>query len=233
LEQVVSTPKLRVDAQFCRKGKIHLMDSSSQWIVLAQILRPQGRKGEVLADLYTDFPERFDQHPEVWLAAAGFADVSAGSTRANEQTKAPEQAEIASHWLPVGKNAGRIVLHFAGVDSIEQAEKLVGKEVILPLTERLPLDAGATYISDLVGCTVYDGDVALGVVADIQFPTTADGTRRLEDAAPLLSIASPEGNEVLVPFANAYLVELDVGAKTIRMTLPEGLAELNRPTPKG
>ena len=208
------------------------MDSRSQWIVLAQILRPQGRKGEVLADLYTDFPERFDQHPQVWLAAAGFADASALSSGADAQTKEPEQAEIVSHWLPVGKNAGRIVLHFAGVDSIEQAEKRAGKEGILPLTERLPLDPGAAYISDLVGCTVYDGDVPLGVVEDVQFPTTPDGTRRLDEAAPLLSIASPEGNEVLVPFVNAYLVELDVAAKAIRMKLPEGLAELNRPTAK-
>ena len=52
---------------------MHVMDPTSQWIVLAQILRPQGRKGEVLADLFTDFPERFDEHPGVWLAPSGFA----------------------------------------------------------------------------------------------------------------------------------------------------------------
>jgi 16S rRNA processing protein RimM len=66
------------------------------------------------------------------------------------------------------------------------------------------------------------------LVEDVQFPTSPDGARRLEEAVPLLSIASRQGGEVLVPFANAYLLSLDVAAKTIRMALPEGLAELNR-----
>ena len=59
-----------------------LMESASQWIVLAHILRPQGRKGEVLADLFTDFPDRFSQHPRVWLAPAGFADRAEAATAA-------------------------------------------------------------------------------------------------------------------------------------------------------
>jgi 16S rRNA processing protein RimM len=202
------------------------MDSTSQWVVLARILRPQGRKGEVLADLYTDFPDRFAEHPSVWLATPGFA----GSATALPPPAAglPQAVEVAAHWLPLGKNAGRIVLHFAGIDTIEQAEKLSGKEVVVPRTERLPLDPGAAYISDLVGCTVYDRDHALGIVDDVQFPTTPDGVRRLEDAAPLLSILSPEGDELLVPFASAYLLELNVAAQSIRMELPEGLADINR-----
>jgi len=199
---------------------MHLMDPLPSWVVLARILRPQGRKGEVLADLFTDFPERFAQHPQVWLAPPGYAGAQGPGVA--------QEAAVATHWLPLGKNAGRIVLHFAGVDSIEQAEKLAGKEVLVPLAERLPLDAGDVYVSDLVGCTVYDRDRSLGVVEDVQFPTTPDGSRRLEDAAPLLAIASPEGDEILVPFAKAYLVELDVSAKTLKMTLPDGLAELNR-----
>jgi 16S rRNA processing protein RimM len=190
------------------------MEDVSQWVVLAHILRPQGRRGEVLADLLTDFPARFDQHPRVWLAAAGFAG--------------PSAVEVASHWLPVGKNAGRIVLKFTGTDSIEQAEKLTGKDVLVPLSERVPLEDGAAYISDLVGCTVYDRGQPLGVVEDVQFPTTPDGLRRLEDAAPLLRISSAEGHEILVPLAKAYLLDVDLAAKAVRMALPEGLAEINR-----
>ena len=205
------------------------IDSASQWIVLAHILRPQGRRGEVLADLFTDFPERFDQNPRVWLAPSGYADSNTGDTGAAAAVDLTQQAEVAAHWLPVGRNAGRIVLHFAGVDTIEQAERLAGKEVIVPLTERVPLDEGATYISDLVGCTVYDRGVALGVIDSVQFPSSPDGTRRLEDAAPLLGILSPQGDEILVPFASAFLLELDVATKSIRMALPEGLAEINQP----
>lgn len=202
-----------------------LMEPISQWIVLAHILRPQGRKGELLADLFTDFPERFAEHRQVWLAPQGFADQAEAGLKSSATA---EPAEVAAHWLPVGRNAGRIVLHFAGIDSIEQAEKLAGKEVLVPLAERLPLDPGAAYIFDLMGCTVYDRGTALGVVDSVEFPTTPDGSRRLDEAAPLLAITSPEGHEILIPFVTAYLLELDVAAKTIRMALPEGLAEINQ-----
>jgi 16S rRNA processing protein RimM len=204
------------------------METASQWIVLAHILRPQGRKGEVLADLCTDFPERFGQRPQVWLAPQGFAEGDAVAEPPSEPV------EVAGHWLPVGRNAGRIVLQFAGVDSIEQAERLAGKDVVVPLADRMPLSPGAAYISDLIGCTVYDRERALGVVESVEFPTTPDGTRRLEDAAPLLSIAAVDGGEILIPFANEFLLALDVAAKSIRMALPEGLSELNRsPEEKG
>jgi 16S rRNA processing protein RimM len=197
------------------------MDSASQWIVLAHILRPQGRRGEVLADLFTDFPERFNEHPQVWLAAPGLGE---GST---DQPADVKPAEVAAHWLPVGRNAGRIVLHLAGIDTIEKAEQLAGKEVVVPAEERVPLETGAEYISDLVGCTVYDHDRPLGVVDSLQFPTTSDGSRRLEEAAPLLVILAADDEEILIPFAKAFLIDLDVAAKSIRMELPEGLAEIN------
>jgi len=210
------------------------MESASQWIVLARILRPQGRKGEVLADLFTDFPERFRHHPRVWLAPSGFADSPSADSPSAEQSHTEQSpansariAEVASHWLPVGRNAGRIVLHFTGVDSIEQAAHLAGYEVLVPLAERTPIDSGAAYISDLIGCTLYDRDRPLGTVAGIDFPTTPGAARRLDDAAPLLVVSTPSGGELLVPFARAFLVALDPTAKSIRMALPEGLAELN------
>ena len=201
------------------------MDSAAKWIVLARILRPQGRSGEVLADLFTDFPDRFDSQPRVRLAPLGFCDSPAAA--ALEPTPPLQIAEVASFWLPVGRNAGRIVLRFAGFDSIEQAEQLAGVEVLVPLAERTPLADGAAYISDLVGCTVYDRDRPLGTVSSIDFPTTPDGARRLDAAAPLLVLATPTGDQILIPFARAFLIALDPAAKSIRMALPEGLAELN------
>ncbi|MGA1984348.1 MAG: ribosome maturation factor RimM [Acidobacteriaceae bacterium] len=208
------------------------MESPAQWIVLAHILRPQGRKGEVLADLFTDFPERFDQHPQVWLAPSGFADRASSGEPSDESNPGAsvQPAQVAAHWLPVGRNAGRIVFHFAGIDSIEKAQQLAAKDVLVPLAERMPLPTGAAYISDLIGCTVYDRGQPLGVVEGVQFPTSPDGLRRLEEAAPLLEVKSPEGDEVLIPFAEALLLDVDLAAKSIRMTLPEGLAQINRPT---
>lgn len=203
---------------------MYFMESPPQWVVLAHILRPQGRRGEVLADLFTDFPERFEKYPRVWLAPAGFAETQSS----NDSLAQPQPAEIAAHWLPVGRNAGRIVLKFAAFDTIEQAENLAGKEVIIPAAERLPLEADAAYISDLIGCTVFNQGLPIGTVEDVEFPMTPDGLRRLEDAAPLLTIQSPESQEILIPFVKAYLLELDTAAKAIRMALPEGLVDINQ-----
>jgi len=129
----------------------------------------------------------------------------------------------------VGKNQGRVVLQFAGIDTISAAETIAGLDVLVPREERLPLEDESVYISELIGCTLYDGLKLVGVVEDVQFAMTADGGRRLDDAAPLLAVTSPEGDEILVPFAKAFLVKVDTEAKRIEMALPEGLIEVNRP----
>ncbi|MBB5316190.1 ribosome maturation factor RimM [Tunturibacter empetritectus] len=188
------------------------------WIVLAHLLRPQGRKGEVLAELLTDFPERFEEQTRVFLAASGFE---------GKESEA-RAAEVVAFWLPVGKNEGRIVLQFAGIETISDAEAVAGLDVIVPREERRVLDDDSVYISELIGCTVYDGAAAVGVVEDVQFATTADGARRLTDAAPLLEITSLAGDEILIPFVKAFLVAVDTEAKRIEMKLPEGLIEVNR-----
>jgi 16S rRNA processing protein RimM len=195
-----------------------MTQSAPAWIVLAHLLRPQGRKGELLAELFTDFPERFEKHKRVFLAAPGFD---------GDQSEA-HSADVVAFWLPVGKNEGRIVLQFAGVDSISDAELIAGRDVIVPRDERTPLQDESIYVSELIGCTVYDGSKPVGVVEDVHFAMTADGARRLDDAAPLLLVKSPDGHEVLIPFVKAFLVGVAMDAKRIHMKLPEGLVEVNR-----
>lgn len=195
-----------------------MTESGSSWIVLAHLLRPQGRKGELLAELLTDFPERFEGGKRVFLADPNFAGAEAGA----------RSIEVVSFWLPVGKNEGRIVLKFAGVDNISAAELIAGQDVIVPLEDRVPLDEESAYISDLIGCTLYDGATAVGVVDDVQFSTTADGSRKLAHAAPLLSVVSQGGDEILIPFAKAFLIGVNVREKRIEMALPFGLVEVNR-----
>lgn len=195
-----------------------MMTNFSPWIVLAHLLRPQGRKGELLADLFTDFPERFEERRQVFLAPAGFAGDAAQA----------RSIEVTSFWLPVGKNEGRIVLEFVGIDSITLAESLAGLEVIVPGEERTALDDDSVYISELIGCTVYDGSRTVGVVVDVQFPATADGTRRLAEAAPLLEVTSEDGDEILIPFAKDFVVRVDTKTKRIDMELPLGLLDVNR-----
>jgi 16S rRNA processing protein RimM len=197
-------------------------DASPGWVMLARVLRPQGRRGEVLAELLTDFPERFEENRRVFLAPAGYSG----------REDCAREAEVSSHWLPMGKNQGRIVIHFQGIDSISDAEKLAGLDVLIPEAERLELnDEDASYISDLVGCMLFDladNAAAVGVVTDVQFAMTSDGGRRLEDAAPILAVETGNGDEVLIPYVKAFLVSLDVPARRIEMRLPSGLIDLNR-----
>ena len=197
-----------------------MTNSDPSWVVLAHLLRPQGRKGELLAELLTDFPERFEDRKQVFLAPEGFSG----------EASTARSAEVVSFWLPVGKNVGRIVLQFAGINSISEAEGLAGLDVIVPFEERQPLDEESVYITDLIGCTLYDGATPVGVIEDVQFPSTPDGSRKLEDAAPLLSVRANDGDEILVPFAKAFLIGVDTEAKRVDMALPVGLVDVNRAT---
>jgi 16S rRNA processing protein RimM len=184
------------------------------WVWLARIRRPQGRKGEVFAEILTDFPDKFAERRQVWLLAT---DVSAAAG-ARPVAQAPRQVELENYWL----HKGGVVLHFAQVDSISDAEKLAGLIVAIPQTERAELSEDAVYISDLVGCTLVDVAGAEAVaVGEIE---TVD---RSAGAAPLLVVRGAKG-EVLVPFAKSYLRKIDLEAKRVEMALPEGLVDLSK-----
>jgi 16S rRNA processing protein RimM len=190
---------------------------TSSWIVLAHLVRPQGRKGELLAELSTDFPDLFVGREDLFLAKPGFEGSPADARR----------IDVTSSWLPVGKNQGRVVLQFSGIDSISAAESIAGLDVLVPRERRTQLDAESIYISDLVDCVVFDGETEVGRVTDVQFSSAADGSR-LAEAAPLLVIQSNHGNEILLPFVKAFLESIDLPTKRIVMNLPAGLADVNR-----
>lgn len=188
----------------------------SSWIILAHLVRPQGRKGELLAELFTDFPGLFVGRQDLFIAKPGFEGSPAEARR----------VDVTSSWLPVGKNQGRVVLQFSGIDTISDAEAISGLDVLIPRERRTTLDAESIYISDLVDCIVFDGKTEIGRVTDVQFSSAADGSR-LADAAPLLVIQSIDGNEILIPFVKAFLKSIDLPAKKIVMNLPAGLADVN------
>lgn len=184
---------------------------SGNWVTLARLLRPQGRKGELLAELLTDFPERFTDRTHLHLR------------RADGEL---QPVHVEGYWLPVGRNAGRVVLKLEGIDSINAAETLSGFEIVVPHDQRMPLGEDEQYVDDLVGCILMDADRLVGTVEDVHFPTSASGNR-LEAAAPLLVVRSPQGDEILIPFAKLWIRLIDMPGKRIEMQLPEGLVELN------
>jgi 16S rRNA processing protein RimM len=178
--------------------------SDSTWAILAQLVRPQGRNGEIIAELLTDFPERFAVRKRLFLLAS-------------ETTVAPaREISLERHWL----HKGRVVLKFSGVDSIDDADALRGLLVAIPASERVPLNDDSVYIADLIGCEVIDvasSPMRIGLVKD------------LDDEAALLIVQRPEGEEILIPFAKAYLVSVDPAARRIEMRLPDGLLDINAP----
>ena len=176
-----------------------------QWAWLARIRRPQGRKGEVFADLLTDFPNKFAERRQLWLLAQG--------------TPAPREVELAHHWL----HKGGVVLHFSGVDSISAAESLAGLIVAIPLAERAALGDDEVYIADLIGCSLMDvagvGPAIVGEIEDVD-----------QTAGPVaLLVVRGAAGEVLIPFAKSYLRSIDLAGKRVEMALPQGLADLNVP----
>ena len=192
-------------------------EAADAWVWLAQIRRPQGRKGEVFAEILTDFPEKFAERKQLWLLPA-HAPAKAGAVAgARPAAQTPRQVELQNHWL----HKGGVVLHFAQVDSISAAELLAGMIVAIPRAERAALSSDEVYVGDLIGCVLVDVGgaeaVRLGEIADVD---------RSGGAAPLLVVRGAKG-EVLVPFAKGYLRKIDFEAKRVEMALPEGLTGLN------
>jgi 16S rRNA processing protein RimM len=186
-------------------------DRESARVTVARVLRPHGRRGEVAAEILTDFPERLKtlKSIELWDARK---DASAGARR---------KVAVRSCWLSRSRG-GQAIFHFEGSDSISDAEKLAGLEVQIPLAERVKLPAGSYFVTDLIGCEVRsDGDGAeIGRVRDVQF--TGEGVA----GTPILVVMSP-GRELLIPLAQQICVRVDVAARRIDVALPEGLRELN------
>jgi len=194
-----------------------MQENLSTWVVLAHLLRPQGRKGELLAELLTDFPEHLTGRKGLYLSAPETPD--------NQE---PRTVEVLSAWLPVGRNRGRVVLQFAGIESISAAETIAGLDLVVREEDRMPIEEGSTYVSDLVGCNLIDDSVTIGVVTDVQFPTASDGAR-LDEAAPLLVVQAVDHSEILIPFVKAFIRQLDLPGRKLIMNLPAGLIDVNRP----
>src|SRR5437763_8372001 len=172
----------------------------AEFITLARVTKTQGRKGEVAATLFTDFPERFASRKQL------FGLDSKGQRH---------QLELQEHW----PHKGQIVLKFVGVDSISQAEMLIGWEIQVPSSQRVPLEGDQVYVSDLIGCEVWDSGRVIGKVQDVLFGS---------GEAPLL-VVRDDGKEYLVPFAASYIKEMALEQKQVRMKLPEGLLDLDAP----
>lgn len=173
-----------------------MMDSER--VVIAEIMRPRGNRGELMVRSQTDVPGRLESLKRVQVKLADGSDV---------------EVEIDQAW----EHKGDWVLKFAGVDSIDAADRFKGADIWVSRSERANLPEGDFFQSDLLGCAVIDANTGrrLGSV---------EGWQRY-GGPPLLEV-SVEGREVLVPFVDAICRKVDMEARAITVELPDGLLDL-------
>lgn len=176
-------------------------------------MRPHGVRGEVAAEILTDFPERLTKLSRVTLWN-GIA--------------VPRIVEVRRCWLSHSRG-GQAVFHFASSNSVDDAKKLVGFEVRIPLDERAKLPDSSYYISDLVGCEVVETNGAkVGIVGDVEINgDNVQGTPLLVVALDPARAATTNDGEILIPLAQDICVRVDLPARRIKVNLPDGLLDLN------
>jgi len=175
-------------------------DVQPSFIAIARIARTRGNRGEVLADLYTDFPDRFNQLREVWL-------VSSEGTHRQLMT-------LEETW----EHKGRIVLKFAGVDSISSAELFRGFWVEIPADQAVPLPEGSYFDHDLVGCAVRDlSGSEVGIVSEV-----------LHFAGNSQLVVKSLDREFMIPAVESICVRISIGDRQIVIDPPEGLLDLGK-----
>ncbi len=170
--------------------------STPAWVVVGRLLRTRGRVGEFIAQIDSSDPTRAERLKHVLL-------------RKPTQEK---QFDVANVWF----HGDRPILQFTGIDSISAAEPWEHSEILVPAEERAQPEEGAYLHEDLIGCVVEDRGQVIG---------TVEGVEEF-GGPPVLSLRSPAGKELLIPFVKAMCTEIDITAKRIRVELPEGLADL-------
>jgi len=197
------------------------LETDRRWVQVARIVRARGNKGEVAAELLTDFPARFSSLEFVYL---------------RKGDGEPQRTRLQRFWMN-RNHPGQAVFHFEGCASIDRAEALRGMDVLLPIEERATLPAGQYFVTDLMGCTVFEiptnqpklaspacaaeeAPRVLGTVKDVFFP--GEGV----EGTPLLQVDTMEG-ELLLPLAEDICRRIAISEKRIEVTLPEGLRDVN------
>ena len=174
-----------------------MTEPGSDLVLIARAVKTHGLKGEVVAELLTDFPERFEDLDEVVIVSPG-----------GEQ----KTGTIEDFWF----QKDRVVLKLRGYDDVDAAKQLIGYEFAVPESDRVQLEEDEFYDWELEGCTVKVGDESIGQVRSVM----------KTGGAEILVVSDESGNERLVPLAASIVVAIDPAAKTILVDPPEGLLDL-------
>ncbi len=180
-------------------------DDAESWdamVTVGSVARAHGRKGEVVVNVETDFPERRFRSGAVVYANPG------GRLR---------KLQV----VDVRFQSGRPVIALAGIDTIDGAESLAGWELRVPVSEQQTLPPDVYYTHELIGCEVRSAgaDARLGIVTDVE---------GVAGAQRLLMQSASTGESIEIPLVDAICVRVDVERKLVVVEPPNGLLELNR-----
>ncbi|HET6862643.1 MAG TPA: ribosome maturation factor RimM [Pyrinomonadaceae bacterium] len=176
---------------------IHGQEENRDLVIVARAVRTRGLKGELVAELLTDFPERFDSLEEIIAVSPG-----------GEQ----QIVKLENFWF----QNDRVILKIESYDDIETAKRLIGFDFAVPEADRVQLEANEYYDWELEGCavTTVDGE-PVGIVSSVM---KTGGTEIL--------VVNDQEVEKLVPLAASIVKDIDPAAKRILIDPPPGLLEL-------
>lgn len=166
------------------------------FVTIARIVKTRGLRGELVADVLTDFPERWNDLEDV-----------VGRFPSGERL----QLKIENFWF----QKGRIILKFAGYDSVEAADALRNVEVCVEESEAVELESGEFFDWQLEGCKVET--VEGSRIGNVREVMRTGGTEIL--------VVKGDEKEYLIPFAETICTDVDIENRLIRVDPPEGLLE--------
>jgi 16S rRNA processing protein RimM len=170
------------------------------WMEIGKIVGVQGLQGEVRIYPDSDFPERFLAPGERWLLRPGAME--------------PEPVYLEKGRFLDSK--GLYILRLRDVSSREQADLLRGAKLMVPVSDRPPLEEGEFHVLDLMGMTVVNGytQELIGTVIGIA-----------NAGHDLLEIETPQPNaqKVLVPLVKEFVRSIDLPQNRVELLPIPGL----------
>lgn len=153
-----------------------------------------GIRGEVKVFPTTDYPEQFEKLESVFLDTG------------------KEMRKLEIQKVRYFKNM--VIVKFCGYDNINDIEPYKGKDLLITREQAVPLEEGEFFIADLIGSRVVteEGE-ELGILDDV-----------LETGAnDVFSVKKADGKELLLPYIDECILEIDVDEKLITVHMMEGL----------
>lgn len=197
-----------------------------EWIEIGKIVAPQGLRGEMRVYPSTDFPDRFLAPGQRWLLSAG--------------DREPRPVELLKgRYLP---HKGLYVVQLAGVETVEAAAALRGSLLLVPESDRLPLEAGEYHVRDLINLPVFLQETGelLGTVVDMISAGHDVLVVAAESKSPAANLSEedlnsgkkqkrkkPKKPQLLIPFVMEIVPVVDLELGRIEITPPPGLLDVN------